>query len=98
MPTHGNKRSGLGNRPKPGQPKLRCTLAGVLKYLDEKRLAAVSDTAHSHVPQIARNKAKVLRVCGHYAQSGKQGEKMRLSTVSQDTDTARGRHEGQRYT
>ncbi|WP_146024547.1 MULTISPECIES: hypothetical protein [unclassified Pseudomonas] len=88
----------LQNCPKPGQSTLSHTLAMGLKYLDKNRRPAISDTAYSDVPQIARNEAKVLQICGHYAQAGNVVWKMRLSTVSQDTDTARGRLEGQRYT
>lgn len=53
--------------PQAGQPKRRYPQTEAPKYLDRKRLAAISDTAHSDIPQITRELAKVSQVCRHCA-------------------------------
>ncbi|AFK70124.1 hypothetical protein YSA_06203 [Pseudomonas putida ND6] len=65
MPTHGKQRGGFENAPAPSQSRHRYAHTNALKHLDENKLAAISDVAHSNLPQIVRNKAKVLRVCRH---------------------------------
>jgi hypothetical protein len=59
------------NSSAPSQPRHRYAHTATLKHLDENKLAAISDVAHSNLPQIAQNKAKVLGLYRHWAQSRK---------------------------